>query len=295
MDLISEIKQSFKHGNMLTKLIYANVFVFLFIKIVEVISLLSQSDFATPLVSTLSVPSPITSLPLHFWTPFTYMFLHKDFLHILFNLLWLYWIGLIFVDFLNEKRFLAVYIFGGLSGAVLYILAFNTIPVFQQSPGFLLGASASVMAVVFAITMYVPEYTLYLVLIGPVKLKWLALVLIIIDIIMLTDGNPGGHIAHLGGAMYGMYWGYRLKNGKDITKWLTGGNLFKIFEPKLKVKLHYTNNTSSYSPNYSQQKPQSNDVDQKVIDSILDKIAKSGYESLTSSEKEQLFKASNKK
>jgi membrane associated rhomboid family serine protease len=287
MDFVSEIKQSFKHGNMLTKLIYANVFVFLCIKIVEVVSFISQSDFINPLMSLLSVPSRLVDLPLHFWTPFTYMFLHQGFMHILFNLLWLYWIGLIFVDFLNEKRFLAVYIFGGLSGAALYILAFNTIPVFQQSSGYLLGASASVMAIVFGITMYVPDYTLYLVLIGPVKLKWLALVLIIIDIIMLTDGNPGGHIAHLGGALYGIYWGYRLKQGKDITKWLTGGSLSKLFKPKPKVKLHYSNDRINTNT-------QSSTIDQKVIDSILDKIAKSGYESLNASEKEQLFKASNK-
>ena len=291
MSFVSEIKQSFKQGNMLTKLIYANVFVFLFVKIVEVISFISQTDFINPLVSILSVPSQFINLPLRFWTPLTYMFLHQGFLHVLFNLLWLYWIGLIFVDFLNEKRFLAVYIFGGLSGAALYLLAFNTIPVFQNSTGYLLGASASVMAIVFAITMYVPDYTLYLFLIGPVKLKWLALVLIIIDIIMLTDGNPGGHIAHLGGALYGIYWGYRLKQGKDITKWLTGGSLSKIFKVKPNVKLHYSNDRNTSN----QTESQPSTIDQKVVDRILDKIAKSGYESLTSTEKEQLFKASNKK
>jgi len=290
MEIVSEIKQSFKHGNMLTKLIYANVFVFLFVKIVEVLSFISQTDIINPMMAQLSLPSRLVDLPLHFWTPFTYMFLHQGFLHVLFNLLWLYWIGLIFVDFLNEKRFLAVYIIGGLSGAALYLIAFNTIPVFQQSAGYLLGASASVMAIVFGITMYVPDYTLYLVLIGPVKLKWLALVLIIIDVIMLTDGNPGGHIAHLGGALYGIYWGYRLKQGKDITKWLTGGSLSKLFKPKPKVKLHYSSNTNTYVSN-----TQSTSVDQKAIDSILDKIAKSGYESLSSTEKEQLFRASNKK
>jgi len=291
MNFVSEIKQSFKQGNMLTKLIYANVFVFLFVKIVEVISFISQTDFINPLMSMLSVPSQLINLPLRFWTPLTYMFLHQGFLHVLFNLLWLYWIGLIFVDFLNEKRFLAVYIFGGLSGAALYLLAFNTIPVFQNSTGYLLGASASVMAIVFAITMYVPDYTLYLFLIGPVKLKWLALVLIIIDIIMLTDGNPGGHIAHLGGALYGIYWGYRLKQGKDITKWLTGGSLSKIFKARPKVKLHYSNGRNTSYKTESQ----TSTIDQKVVDRILDKIAKSGYESLTSTEKEQLFKASNKK
>jgi membrane associated rhomboid family serine protease len=290
MDIVSEIKQSYKHGNMLTKLIYANVFVFLFVKIVEVVSFISQSDILNPLMAQLSLPSRLVDLPLHFWTPFTYMFLHQGFLHVLFNLLWLYWIGLIFVDFLNDKRFLAVYIIGGLSGAALYLIAFNTIPVFQQSAGYLLGASASVMAIVFGITMYVPDYTLYLVLIGPVKLKWLALVLIIIDVIMLTDGNPGGHIAHLGGALYGIYWGYRLKQGKDITKWLTGGSLSKLFKPKSKVKLHYSSNMNTSVSN-----AQSTSVDQKAVDSILDKIAKSGYESLSSTEKEQLFRASNKK
>jgi hypothetical protein len=184
-----------------------------------------------------------------------------------------------------------VYIFGGISGAILYSVAYNILPVFDPHMSFMLGASASVMAVVLAITVYVPDYTLYLFLIGPVRLKWIALVSVILDIILLTDGNPGGHIAHLGGALFGLYWGFRLKNGKDITKW--SYNLFSkpIFTRKPKVSVYY-NNTSSTRTQYSYQDKVK--VEQKEVDVILDKISRSGYDSLSASEKEKLFNAIKK-
>ncbi len=291
--IISEIKQSFKHGNMLTKLIYANVFIFLAVKILEVLSYLTRFDVLNPLLSRLMLPAHLPTLLLQPWSLFTYMVLHQGFLHILFNLLWLYWIGLIFIDFLNEKRFLAVYILGGLSGAALYLLAYNIFPVFSPSemnPHYLLGASGSVMAIVLAITMYVPDYTLYLVLIGPVRLKWISLFCIVFDIITFNDGNPGGHIAHWGGALFGIYWGYRLKNGTDITKWLTGdkGTFATLFKKKPAVKVHYRNENATTATSTSQASP----AEKKSLDSILDKIAKSGYDSLSKEEKEQLFRES---
>jgi len=291
MSLLSEIKQSYKHGNILTKFIYINVLVFLGVKIVELVSFFFRIDFINPLLNHLMLPANVPTLMLQPWTLFTYMFLHQGFLHVLFNLLWLYWIGLIFVDFLNGKRFIAVYFFGGLSGAAFYILIYNLFPVFNVSianPCYMMGASASVMAIALATAMYVPDYTLYLVLIGPVKLKWIAFAMVVLDVITIAGDNPGGHIAHLGGALYGLYWGYRLKNGKDITKWLT--KLFdkspQLFAPKRNVKVSYVSDTFTGSS--------SNNVSQKEIDAILDKIAKSGYESLSASEKEQLFKASKK-
>lgn len=291
MSIITEIKQSFQRGDSLIKLIYINASVFLLVKLVELVSFFSRSDLSTSLIRFFMCPAHLGDLITQPWSIFTYMFLHQGFFHVLFNLLWLYWIGIIFIDFLNGTRLIAVYLFGGLSGALLYILAYNTVPFFSPELSFMLGASASVMAIVLAITMYAPDFTLYLVFLGPVKLKWIALASVVLDVLLLTDGNAGGHIAHLGGAMFGIYWGYRLKNGTDILKWsyVAAG----LFKPRSKVKLHYKNETQRRSTKTS--RPSSAHLATSDVDAILDKISRSGYESLSASEKEKLFNASKGK
>jgi len=293
--IIDEIKQSFKRGDALVKLIYVNVFLFLLVNIVKVIAFLSQASFGGTFLQLFTCPASIAAILHQPWGVLTYMFLHEGFLHILFNLLWLYWIGYIFIDFLNGKRLVAVYIFGGLSGAALYILVYNLLPVFDPASSFMLGASASVMAIVLAITVYVPNYTLYLMFLGPVKLKWIALVSVVLDVITLSDGNPGGHIAHLGGALFGLYWGFRLKNGKDITKWSYQAydHVASVFKPTPRVKMYYSSGNTykeKVTPTSSPGK-----VSKDELDTILDKISKSGYESLSASEKEKLFNASKMK
>jgi len=293
--IIDEIKQSFRRGDALIKLIYVNVFVFLVVKLIEVSSFVSQASFGGTIPQLFMCPAWVPDILSQPWGLFTYMFLHQGFLHVLFNLLWLYWIGYIFIDFLNGKRLVAVYIFGGLSGAGLYILAYNMFPVFMPENSYMLGASASVMAIVLAITVYVPNYTLYLVFIGPVKLKWVALVSVVLDVITLADGNPGGHIAHLGGAVFGLYWGFKLKNGTDITKWSyrVSDGIAGLFKPKSKVKMYY-NSGSAYKAGKAT--PHANDnLSKSELDAILDKISKSGYESLSAAEKEKLFQASKMK
>jgi len=293
--IIDEIKQSFKRGDALVKLIYLNVFVFLLVNIVKVIAFLSQASFGGTFLQLFTCPASTAAILHQPWGVLTYMFLHEGFLHILFNLLWLYWIGYIFIDFLNGKRLVAVYIFGGLSGAALYILVYNLLPVFDPASSFMLGASASVMAIVLAITVYVPNYTLYLMFLGPVKLKWIALVSVVLDVITLSDGNPGGHIAHLGGALFGLYWGFRLKNGKDITKWSYQAydHVASVFKPKPRVKMYYSSGNTCKEKASST--PSTSKVSKTELDAILDKISKSGYESLSASEKEKLFNASKMK
>lgn len=291
MSIVDEIKASFKSGSMLTKLIYLNLGVFLVIKILAVFTFLLNTNSTTlSLVYWLSVPADLSLLKFHPWTLFTYMFLHEGFLHILFNMLWLYWFGKIFLQYLSEKQLLNVYLLGGLAGAILYILAFNAFPVFQEvvPNSFALGASAAVLAIVIAISVYVPDYTIQLMFIGPVKLKYIAAASIIMDILSVAGSNSGGHIAHLGGAFFGYLFISRLRKGKDFTKSFSSfidsfGNMFSR-KPKMKV----THKKPMSDMEYNVKKASK----QEDIDKILDKIAKAGYDSLSKKEKEILFKMS---
>ena len=187
MSIVDEIKKSFKSGSALIKLLYINIAVFLAVKIIGVIFFLLSIDPSFSLVNWLGVPADINNLIFKPWTIFTYMFLHQDFLHILFNMLWLYWFGLIFLRYFDDKKLLSVYIVGGLAGAVLYILSFNLFPVFEQvlPMSYALGASASVIAIVIAISVYAPNHTINLMFFGPVQLKYIAIITIIIDISIL--------------------------------------------------------------------------------------------------------------
>lgn len=294
MSIVDELKFSFKHGSMLTKLIYINLIVFLAVKIIEIISFLFNigSIENSFLVNWLAVPADLSVLITKPWTIFTYMFLHQGFLHILFNMLWLYWFGKIFLQYFNEKQMLNVYILGGLFGGALFIIAFNFFPAFQNSLplAIALGASASVLAVVIAISVYVPNYTLYLAFIGQIKLKYIALVTILVDILSLAGDNSGGHIAHLGGALFGYVFVMQYKKGKqsgiDFAVFFT--KIVDFFKPKPKIRV--THKKPKTDIEYNVHKA----GQQKEMDRILDKIAKGGYESLTKKEKEILFNISNK-
>ena len=220
MSIADEIKKSFKSGNALIKLLYINIAVFLAVKIIGVIFFLLSIDPSFSLVNWLGVPADLNNLIFKPWTIFTYMFLHQEFLHILFNMLWLYWFGLIFLRYFNDKKLISVYIVGGLAGAALYILSFNIFPVFNQviQMSYALGASASVIAIVIATSVYAPNHTINLMFFGPVKLKYIAIVTIVIDILSIASSNAGGHIAHLGGALFGYLYISQLRKGKNITK-----------------------------------------------------------------------------
>ncbi|RYY32786.1 MAG: rhomboid family intramembrane serine protease [Sphingobacteriaceae bacterium] len=225
----------------------------------------------------LQLPSNLKKLAQHFWTPLTYMFMHGNVLHILFNMAWLYWMGQIFEEFLGTKRTIGLYIFGGLAGALFFVACFNLIPVFVGSDMNVVGASAGVMAIVIATATLMPNYTINLLLIGPVKLKWFALVYVLIDFLSTREANAGGSIAHLGGALLGFIYIKRLQSGSD---WIGGIN--KMFTPKPKMKV-VSKNPEKNTPS----KPQ-----QEEIDRILDKISQTGYDNLTRQEKEVLFRAS---
>lgn len=270
----------FQSGNPLYLFIGINVLVFVLINVFAAGEFLISGN--TPgadwITLQLSMPAAISALPFKIWTLLTYMFTQRGLFHALFNMLWLYWLGIIFMDFLNKRQFIFTYLAGGLAGGVLYLLAYNLLPVFSGSAerSVLLGSSASVMAIVVATATLVPDFTIRLLFFGAVKLKYLALVYFILDLVGISS-NPGGSIAHIGGAVLGFVYIKQLNSGTDFS------NLFKKRSKLKVVKTTKSNETSTGSlPN------------QEVIDRILDKISQSGYESLTKTEKEQLFKASKK-
>ena len=292
------IKNSFKEGSNLTKLIYINLGVYLLVKIMGVFSFFFQLETSQIpfLVYWLSVPADTGALLGRPWTIFTYMFLHEGFLHILFNMLWLFWFGRIFLSYLDQKKLLSIYLLGGLTGAATYIFTYNIFPVFEDVRwgAYALGASASVMAVVLATVVYAPNHVIHLMFIGPVKIKHIAIFFIITDIINIPNGNAGGHLAHLGGAFYGWLFISQLRKGKDIS---AGFNslmdfFFNLFKRKKKMKVSYKNTTRSMT---DEEYNRSKKVNQEELNRILEKIAKSGYDSLTKEEKEILFKSSNQK
>ena len=168
MGIWDDIKNTFRNGSSLTRLIYINIAVFILITISAVVGfLLNNPEISDKVLNLLSVPSSVKALLLRPWTIITYMFVHKDIWHILFNMLWLYWFGIIFLEYLDQRKLVAVYLLGGISGAIVYILSFNIFPAFSGivADSVAIGASASVMAIVIAIAAYVPDYTVQLILI----------------------------------------------------------------------------------------------------------------------------------
>jgi membrane associated rhomboid family serine protease len=291
----------FTQRTALTYLVLVNIAVFLIIQVIRVPAYLmnpgTSGTIVADILNYLAVPAYIPALARHPWTLLTYMFLHEDIWHILFNMLWLFWFGKIFLEYLSQGKLWVVYILGGLSGGIIYILAFNTFPVFHSyvQLSYALGASASVMAVVTAISFYVPNYSLYMLFFGRVKIVYLAIALFIIDFFMIPAGNAGGHIAHIGGALFGFFYA-RFILPRAI------GNHFPLFSDMFAgLKKIFSRGRRASDPIADRGRAMSDDdynlqkaERQKRIDQILEKISKGGYDSLTREEKDFLFKSSGK-
>lgn len=272
----------FQSGNPVFFYIGMNTIVFVAVALFGVTFFLAGNvgtHFIDYLREYVAFPADFSRLPTRFYTLLTYQFFHEDIFHILFNMLWLFWIGRIFMDFLKPRQFHFVYLSGGIMGAVFFALAYNFIPVFAGNvyAATVIGSSASVMAIAVATTTLVPDYTMTMMLIGSVKLRYIVLAYIVIDLIGIASTNAGGSFAHLGGAFMGFAYIKLLQGGKDWSSW------FKR-KPKLKV---VKNDMPKSGVNKN-----SNLTNQKEVDAILDKISKSGYDKLSKQERETLFKAS---
>ena len=293
-DFIERLKHRYKTGSVMTRLIFINLFVFIILKIVNVIFTLFNI-YAIDLITLLGVPSHIPLLLNRIWTPITYMFVHEGFLHLLFNMLWLYWFGQIFMQYFTGRTLGSLYVLGGLAGAMLYVIAFNTIPYYTgMERGWMIGASAAVMAIVMGTAFYRPDVQLNLLFLGSIKIVHIAIFAFILDFLSLGNPmNPGGHVAHIGGALLGYFFATQYKKGKDITRWMgkaidwfVGLSKPRRQTPKMKVK-HARHETDW---EYNERKH----TEQDEIDAILDKLKQSGYSSLSSEEKRKLFDASKK-
>jgi len=284
--IIGDIKYQFRYGNMVVKLIFVNIAVFAFFGLLLLVSFLTQSStFYNFLLNELQVTASLHSLLYQPWSVFTYMFLHVAVFHILFNMLWLYWFGEIFVLYLGDKKVLPLYIIGGLGGALLYIVSYNLFPVFKPvvEHSYMLGASASIYAIVFAAATLNPDHEIGLILIGNVKIKYVAIVSLLLSVFTIPHDNPGGGIAHLGGALTGYFYIVALRSGFDPF-----GGIIKLFKRKPAVKVGYKNTDGKVAP-LARSKGE-----QEKVDEILDKIARSGYDSLSKEERDFLFNYSKK-
>lgn len=289
--IFTDFKQTFRRGSMLAKLIYINTGVFIFVRLAVVLLMLFNTDGGI-FLRYLQVPSSLGLLLVRPWTLITYMFTHFDFWHILFNMLWLYWFGKIFLMFFNEKQLGGLYILGGLAGAFLFVLAYNLFPYFDTyvPNSYLMGASASVMAIVFAVSFYRKDFEINLFLIGRVKLIYLAIFTFVIDLLAVTSSNAGGHIAHVGGALLGIWFANRIARGKDLTAPVNRLVDWVVNLGKRKPKMKVTYNRREKDYEYNARKNRDNEE----IDRILDKLRRSGYGSLSAEEKRKLFEASKK-
>lgn len=294
-NFISDIKTNFQKGTISLQYIYINIGIFVFTSLIGVLWLLFNHD-GTLWLQWFELPAWIPQFIRQPWSLLTYMFLHAHVLHLLFNMLWLYWFGQLFLNFFSARHFRGLYLLGGICGGLFYLLAYNVFPYFNSFlyGSYLLGASASVLAIVVAVAVRQPDYSVNFMFIGSVRLKYVALFMVVTDLLFVTSGNGGGHIAHLGGALAGWWFTSSLMKGRDVTKWINqvwdflSGGLKRKSAQKPKMKAHRGGRMQDYDYN-ARKKAQSEEIDR-----ILDKLKKSGYGSLTAEEKKRLFDASKK-
>jgi membrane associated rhomboid family serine protease len=299
--MFEEFKNAFhRYNNGHVQLIIINLAVFVLMGVIMVITRIGGLDALWAIIhEQFQIPARFPEFVTRPWTLFTYMFMHdlSGILHILFNMLILYWFGRLFVEYLGSDKLVAVYLLGGLAGGIAYLLAYNTIPFFvSQAETYrigMVGASASVNAIVVAAATLIPNYTFFLLLIGPVRIKYIAAVIVFLSFLGTVGDNAGGNIAHLGGALMGFIYMKQLQSGVNWGSWITVTlDWFKdLFKEKRRVKVSYRKERPAATKPPTTEK---GGYTQEEIDRILDKISEGGYESLTKAEKEKLFNASKK-
>lgn len=300
--IITDIQSAFRFGNTLNRIIIINVAIFLFISLFCLVLKFSNGGnlptFYHSFIHFFAFSSDWKEVLFHPWSFVTHMFMHEGFFHLLFNMLILYWFGKIIGDLLGDRRVLPVFIMGGFAGALSYFLSMNLFGFIGQGTSYAIGASAGVMSIVFASAVTSPNYIMRLILLGDVKIKYIALVLVLVDIFALGSmKNTGGHFGHLGGAAFGGIFVTMLRNGKDISE-----SFNRIYDKivnffysiNVKAKKSPLNVVHKKDKTKKDHKDASKRRHQEQLDRILDKINKQGYSKLTDEEKEFLFQASKK-
>ena len=309
--IINDLKEVFRRGELHVQLIFVNVAMFLVFTLVQIVLMLFNISIDDWL-RWLEMPASLTHFLRHPWTIITYMFMHASVMHLLFNMLWLYWFGRLFLFFFSARHLRGVYFLGGICGGLLYLCAYNVFPFFIPYSGYtyMVGASAAVLAIVAAVAYREPDFRVNLILLGSFPLKYFALLVIGFDLLFVTTDNAGGHIAHLGGALGGLLFAYFLNKGNDLTHYLNKvidfccyPSAFFLKSRKPRMKVNYGGKTgktvnewnSSYSEPEQQidDEPQFQSADKQArINEIREKIKHSGYQGLTEEEKKELFNTS---
>jgi len=283
----NNLLDQYKQLSIVLKIIVINTLIFLIFYLASFFFKLSLST----LVSWFVLPTSFLEIVFQPWSFVTYAFLHAGFWHLFWNMYLLYWFGLYVLNLFTSKRFLTIYLLGAINGGLFYVLAYNLFPVFNNISSNLMGASAAVLAIVIFIATYTPD-AMVRIFTFRIKLWQIGLVMVLLDLFQLpSSGNAGGLIAHMGGAIFGYVYAIQLKKGNDIGIWFenlidTVVNLFKSNKHKHFKQVHKTKQTATKK---TKRNPTNNH--QIKIDLILDKIGKSGYDSLTKAEKDFLFKA----
>lgn len=296
--ILDSFKGAFrKSDNALIQIILINIAVFVFMRVIEVLLVVTGwGELFRFVFDQFKLPSNPEGLVQRPWTIITYFFAHYDVMHIAFNMLNLYWFGKIVHDLLNGKRLISIYVLGGIFGGFVFFGAFNYLPYYMGFSSSLLGASAGVVAVMVAAVTVSPNYIFNLVFLGPIKIKYIALFMIASSFIGTVGENAGGEIAHLGGAAMGYVYVKLLQQGTDLGRPIMGFLLFiqGFFIPKSTLKVE----RPSASKKNAKWRKKPVDVQvvqdvtpQKEIDAILDKISDTGYDSLSKEEKKKLFNA----
>ncbi|MGG7034613.1 MAG: rhomboid family intramembrane serine protease [Flavobacterium sp.] len=291
MNILEDLKLQYRIGGVANKLIYWNVGLFVIPAVI--FALLSLFGISVGFMNWVSLSSNPMDLMWKPWTIVTYSFFHAGFLHLLFNMIVLNFSARLFLTYFNPKQFLSLYFSGAIFSGLIYIASYILFPALSGFQVTLVGASGAIMAVLFAAVTYSPYREVRLLLIGNVKLWHIALFLVLADLIQMPVENTGGHLAHLGGALFGFIYSKQLQKGNDIGLWFTKlmNTLVNLFakrntSPFKKVHKNYTEPVRK-----KETKIVMKDRNQQQIDEILDKISQSGYDSLTKEEKEFLFRA----
>ena len=287
-------------GNALVMLIAVQLVVFVLFSFIKIIYFFTDGApgliiYEQDILSWVMLPSHLPTLLTRPWTIITHFFMHDGVWHLLGNMLWLWAFGHIFQDLSGNRKLIPVFLYGAFAGALLFLLAYNVIPVLKQTQATALGASAGVMAIAIATTVTAPGYRIFPLLNGGIPLWVITLIYVIIDIAMIPVSNTGGHIAHLGGAAAGFVFMIQMQKGRDGSIWINNFfdwviNLFNPDKPKrgkvIKSQLFYKSNVAPF-------KKTTTNLSQQRVDEILDKINQKGYSTLSAEEKEILKRASS--
>lgn len=296
--LKEEVKHYYNYGGSIAKIVVIAVAVFVLQLLVWFVGdLVLKTGMGTLIISFFQMPSGLHQFIKQPWSVFTYIWLHKDPFHLIFNLLGIYWFGSVLKDLIGDAKVLPIFLLGGIFGGVFYFLLSDLLfhGIFLKGTFLLMGASGGVMALLGAAATLAPNYGFNLLFFGNVKLRWIAFVYVILNIFsIINTDNLGGSLAHIGGFLFGSLFIIGLQTGRDLSKpfYATTDFFEQLFTKKPKMKVVPKEKKAT---NYTETKKVNEMVNQEKIDQILDKISKSGYDSLTKAERDFLFNASNKK